>query len=113
MLRRQNSLDVVEDALGLAQGAETGGTHCDELPVGDGEDKGVVGAGAPPLPRPLPREGGGEIGAWQGVVVSQNRATFKPMAVAASAITVSAVAIASIPAWTATARCRASSVRKG
>ena len=33
--------------------------------MGDGEDEGVVGAGAPLLPRPLPRAGGGVIRPWQ------------------------------------------------
>lgn len=62
LLRGQDGLDVIEYALGLAQGAQTGGAHRDEVPVGDGEDEGVVGAGRlPPLPRPLPREGGGVI----------------------------------------------------
>ena len=60
-LRGQDGLDVIEDALGLAQDTETGGAHRDELAVGDGEDEGVVGGGAPPLPRPLPHQGGGVI----------------------------------------------------
>ena len=62
LIRRQDGLDVVEDGFWIAQGAQTGGAHVDEVAVGDGEDEGVVGAGGPPLPRPLPREGGGAVG---------------------------------------------------
>ncbi len=58
----QHALDVIDDALGLAQGAQGGGAHFAELAVGDGEDEGVVGAGrCPPLPQPLPRQEGGVI----------------------------------------------------
>ena len=46
----------MEGTFGLAQGTESGGAHQYEVAVGDGEDEGVIGAGAPPLPRPLPRE---------------------------------------------------------
>ncbi len=41
----KHGLDVVEDALGLAQGTETSGAHRNEIAVGDGEDEDVVGAG--------------------------------------------------------------------
>jgi len=33
----QDGLDVVEDGFWFAQGAKTGGTHIDDLAVGDGE----------------------------------------------------------------------------
>ena len=71
MVRRQDRLNVKEDGFRLAQGAMPGGTHVDENPVGDGKDEGVVGAGAPPLPRPLPREGGGEVS--EAGVVGEDR----------------------------------------
>ena len=45
LIRRQSGLDVVEDALGLAQGADGGRSHGDELPMRHGEDDGVVGPG--------------------------------------------------------------------
>ena len=61
LVRGQVGFDVIENGFGLAQSAQTGGTHVDEVAVDDGEDEGVVGAGAPPLPRPLPRQGGGVI----------------------------------------------------
>ncbi len=61
LIRRQDGLNVIENGFWFAQGAESGGAHRDELAVGDGEDAGVVGGGAPPLPRPLPHQGGGVI----------------------------------------------------
>ena len=44
LVRGQDGLDVEEDALGLTQGARTGGAHSDKVAVGNGEDEGVVGA---------------------------------------------------------------------
>ena len=61
LVRGQDGLNVIENGFDLAQVAQTGGAHVDEVAVGDGEDEGVVGARAPPLPWPLPREGGGVI----------------------------------------------------
>jgi len=45
LIRGQDGLDVIENGFGLAQGAQCGGAHLDELAVDDGEDEGVESTG--------------------------------------------------------------------